>query len=114
MTWNFTEYNESLPGVIDIWIDGGDFFISRDMGWDTSFVSTLAEFHTTHSLSCPTPDGFSWKRLGAGDVKLHVSLNGQEPKKNCRAELTCPLFFFIKGCTVFLKKKDTTEVGDAF
>lgn len=76
--WNWTEYNESLPEIFDVWIAGGDFFVSRDMGWDTSFVSTLAEFRTTHSLICPTPDGFSWKRLGAGDVKLHVSLNGQE------------------------------------
>lgn len=77
-SWNLTEYNESLPEIVDVWIAGGDFFVSRDMGWDTSFVSTLAEFRTTHSIICPTPDGFSWKRLGAGDVKLHVSLNGQD------------------------------------
>ena len=52
--------------------------MTREVGWETNFVTTEPEYLSRHLIVCPSPDGLSWLRKGADHVKLHVSLNGQE------------------------------------
>ncbi|CAE7226081.1 plbB [Symbiodinium microadriaticum] len=82
-TWsNYTDDNETLeeriPDIINVWVSGGDFFVNREVGWDTNFVTTEPEYLSRHLILCPTPDGLSWLRKGEDMVKLRVTLNGQE------------------------------------
>ncbi|CAE7577257.1 plbB [Symbiodinium sp. CCMP2592] len=82
-TWsNYTDDNETLeeiiPDIINVWVSGGDFFVNREVGWETNFVTTEPEYLSRHLILCPTPDGLSWLRKGEDKVKLRVTLNGQE------------------------------------
>ncbi|CAE7264086.1 plbB [Symbiodinium natans] len=81
-TSNYTEENETLeeviPDIINVWVSGGDFFVKREVGWETNFATTEPEYLSRHLILCPTPDGLSWLRKGEDNVKLRVTLNGQE------------------------------------
>ena len=69
---------EEIPEIINVWVSGGDFFVNREVGWETNFVTTEPEYLSRHLILCPTPDGLSWLRKGQDKVKLRVTLNGQE------------------------------------
>ena len=67
-----------IPDIINVWVSGGDFFVKREVGWETNFATTEPEYLSRHLILCPTPDGLSWLRKGEDNVKLRVTLNGQE------------------------------------
>eukprot|EP00931_Biecheleriopsis_adriatica_P048079 TRINITY_DN27768_c0_g1_i1.p1 TRINITY_DN27768_c0_g1~~TRINITY_DN27768_c0_g1_i1.p1 ORF type:complete len:5619 (+),score=1069.33 TRINITY_DN27768_c0_g1_i1:1474-16857(+) len=76
------ENNESNitvdPDLVEVWVSGGDFFVSRTVAMMEVFTTTTPKFLSTHLIICPTPEATAWDRKGTGEVKLRVTINGQE------------------------------------
>jgi len=62
----------------DVNVIGSYFEVTRLAGIRESFTVTEPEFHTVHSIICPTPEPSAWHREGSEPVRLRVTLNGQE------------------------------------